>query len=822
MSHQPDLTHIKNTWAVPPQIVADIVQAPNQPSVMLSPDARHMLLIETDTLSELADLARPMLRLAGMRIDPQTQSRFQTRYRKAILYRAVDDDQAEAKRIVIDHPDLTFDDSQAENPSDARKIGAIRWSHDNRHFAFSVVHQEGSAIFVASIDHPTAVLVHRNVSQVMIDFEWLPDGKHLLFAIVPEDRVEVPPRYIPTGPRIEESDGETSPTRTFQDLLKNPHDEKTFANIVRTEIVIAALDGQIIHRLAPALYANASVSPDGQHLLVTTLQQPFSYLLTWYSFAMTIHVTDLDGNQQYTVAEIPLAENIPVEGVRIQPRQIHWMSGRTATICFATALDGGDPNVPADYRDRVFEIAAPFTEAPAPMMDVQHRFYGMGYFADGRRLITTEYDRDRRWLTTRLYDTTASLVENQILVDRSVRDRYGDPGSLIQSADSTGHHVVTHWTSPEGADCIFRAGQGATERGNRPFLDMQNLNDLSVARLWQCSDDSLESVIRLRWDEIDDADADASTGKLLALTMHQSPLQPPNLRLRAMPKEVPSKEESTENFTAVTHFKDPTPQIRGIKRELVTYERSDGVQLSATLYLPEDHQPGQRLPLLLWAYPQEFNDPATAGQVVGNPNQFTRMSGISHLTLAMLGYAVMDNATMPVVGEPETMNDTFLEQIVDAAKSAIDFAVAKGVADADRVAVGGHSYGAFMTANLLAHCDLFKAGIARSGAYNRTLTPFGFQAERRPLWEAADVYLRVSPFMHADKISDPLLIMHGEKDNNPGTFPLQSERLYQAIKGTGGTARLVMLPYESHGYVARHSVLHCQAETIAWLDKYLK
>ena len=595
-----------------------------------------------------------------MRIDPQTQSRFQTLYRNGILYRAVDDVQADATRIVIDHPDLIFGDDESATQNDRRQIGAIRWSHDNRHFAFSVVHQEGSAIFVASVDRPIATLVHRRVSQVLIDFEWLPDGKHLMFAIVPEDRVDVPKNRMPTGPRIEQSDGETSPTRTFQDLLKNPHDEKVFANIVRTEIVIAALDGTIIHRLDPAMYADASVAPDGEHLLLTTLRQPFSYLLTWHSFAMTICVTDLAGSQQYTVAEIPLAENIPVEGVRTEPRQIHWMSGRPATVCFATALDGGDPNVAADYRDRVFEVAAPFTDAPTPMMDVQHRYYGMAYFAGGRRVITSEYDRDRRWVTTRLYDTTASMMENQILVDRSVRDRYGDPGSLIQSADSTGHHVVTQWTSPEGDDCIFRAGQGATERGNRPFLDMQILNDLSVVRLWQCSDDSLESVFRIRWDGTDGAGTGADCGQLSALTLHQSPSQPPNLRMRELPTDViKRKMQTTEPFTAVTHFKDPTPQIRGIKRELVTYERSDGVQLSATLYLPEDHEPGQRLPLLLWAYPQEFNDPATASQVVGNPNQFTRMSGISHLTLVTLGYAVMDNATMPVVGDPEAMNDTF-------------------------------------------------------------------------------------------------------------------------------------------------------------------
>ena len=168
------------------------------------------------------------------------------------------------------------------------------------------------------------------------------------------------------------------------------------------------------------------------------------------------------------------------------------------------------------------------------------------------------------------------------------------------------------------------------------------------------------------------------------------------------------------------------------------------------------------------------------------------------------------------------MHDTFLEQIVAAAQAAIDKAASMGVADPERVGVGGHSYGAFMTANLLAHCDLFGTGVARSGAYNRTLTPFGFQAERRPLWEAPEIYFKVSPFMHADKIDEPLLLIHGMMDNNSGTYPMQSERLYAAIKGNGGSARLVMLPAESHGYRARESVLHVLAEMIDWFDRHLK
>ena len=240
------------------------------------------------------------------------------------------------------------------------------------------------------------------------------------------------------------------------------------------------------------------------------------------------------------------------------------------------------------------------------------------------------------------------------------------------------------------------------------------------------------------------------------------------------------------------------------------------------LYLPVGYQKGTRLPVLLWAYPLEYSDPATAGQVRGSPNNFVFYRGTSPLFFLLQGYAVLMDATMPVVGDPETMNDTFVEQIVASAKAAIDKLAAMGVADTNRVLVGGHSYGAFMTANLLAHSDLFAAGIARSGAYNRSLTPFGFQSERRSFWEAKDVYAKVSPFTYANKINEPILLIHGEADNNQGTHTIQSERLYQAIRGNGGTARLVLLPHESHGYFARESVLHVLAEMLDWADQHVK
>ena len=782
-------------YRLPPPSVVDIINAQPEPSVIISPNGQGMLLIEFDAMPDIADLARPMDRLAGLKIDPQANTQFRSSFRKALLYQPIVQtgqslEQLTPKRI--------------ETEQTQPKIGLVKWSHNSHDFAFTVLTEQGTALYCADVDSLTPKLIHPRISTVLNSPTWMPDGKQLIFSIVPENHDPPPSPTSPIGPRIQESSGETSPTRTYQDLLKTPYDEELFEFHATTEIVIANTDQKITHRWPRDMYVDVSPAPGGNDMLVTRLQKPFSYLLTYHQFAMNVDVCTTDGETIAQIADIPVAENIPIEGVRTQPRMIHWMSSRSASVCYTSALDDGDPNKAADFRDQVWMIEAPFTDAPSPLMKVQHRHYGISYFADPSMMITTEYDRDRRWLTNRLYDIDKSLDDSTPIVDRSIRDNYNDPGRVIQRCDSAGHYIVD-----QRDNIVFRAGVGATEAGNRPFLDQQNLTTLETDRIWRCDEQSLESVVKLLPGD--------SSDELVWLSSHQTPISPPNLLIHKHRRTDPPL-----RARPVTRFGDPTPQIRGIKKEIVTYQRSDGVQLSATLHLPADHQPGQRLPLLVWAYPQEFNDPSTAGQVSGSARIFTRMRGISHLSLVTQGYAVLDNATMPVIGEPETMNDTFIEQIIDAAQAAVDFAVERGVADRERTAVGGHSYGAFMTANLMAHSKIFQAGIARSGAYNRTLTPFGFQSERRSYWEAQSVYNNISPFMSADKIQRPLLIMHGEKDNNSGTFPMQSERLYQAIKGNGGTARLVILPHESHGYIAKQSVLHTQAEMIAWLDKHVK
>jgi dipeptidyl aminopeptidase/acylaminoacyl peptidase len=785
MNDSQSRVHGQQGYQLPPQEVVDIIDSPPVPSVSLSPDRQWMLLIERPAMPGIDDLSRRMLRLAGMRIDPVANSRFTTSWNNGLSLRAVDGDQ------VIDVP-----------LPDGSRLANVSWSHRSDRFAFVTVTDEGQQLWVASTDDPAnPVMLTDRLSTVLGGVDWMPSGQAVLCQLIPADRGEEPVAAVtPAGPNIQESSGNKSPTRTYQDLLGNPHDEALFDYYATNQLAIIDVDGSLREVGEPAIFASATVSPDGQHLLVTRIHQPYSYLMTMRSFPQTIEVWSCDGDMEYLVADVPMAENIPIEGVRTGPRNVDWKSGEPATLVWNEALDGGDPNVEAEYRDLMLALSAPFKTDPRELLKTKQRAFGMSVMHDPAVVMVTDYDRDRRWVQANMYNLNQPDAGAVTIMDRSIRDRYNDPGRIVMQPDETGHVRAL-----QDGDWIYRIGSGASPKGNLPFIDRQNLKTQETERLWRCPEGVYESVVAIASHSLD--------RKPSVIISSESPETPTNYFLVNL---------ETGERRALTDFPDPTPQIRGIRKQLVKYERADGVPLSATLFLPADYEEGQRLPLIVWAYPREFNDPQTAGQISGSPYRFTTMRGITHLTFLTQGYAIMDAATMPVIGDPETMNDTFIEQIVAAAEAAINKAVDMGVADPERVGVGGHSYGAFMTANLLAHCDLFKAGIARSGAYNRTLTPFGFQSERRPFWEARNVYFSISPFMHADKINEPILLVHGEADNNSGTFPVQSRRMYQAIKGNGGTVRLVMLPNESHGYRARESVLHTQAEMIAWFDKYVK
>jgi dipeptidyl aminopeptidase/acylaminoacyl peptidase len=779
----PVATTTTQGWKQPSADVVRMLDAAPTPQLEVAPNGQTVLVVERAAMPPLSELARPWLGLAGMRIDPARHAPQEAGGITGLAVRTLTN--AEARRVAL---------------PEGATIGGLSWAPNSAQVAVSMVFDDRVELWL--LDPATASLQRLAgplQSCLGAAYTWWSGSERLLVKLVPESMRTAPVLpAVPSGPAVQESTGKKTALRTYQDLLKDVRDERLFEHYATAQLAAVTLDGSVTLLGQPALWTDADPSPDGEWILATRLVKPFSYVLPASLFPQVVEMLRADGSSAYIVREMGLGDDIPPEGVRTGPREHQWQQSADATLWWVEAQDNGDPRKRSPVRDHWKSLPAPFTGQPATRLLLEQRAQGLTWGADGDQVLVREYDRDRRWRRSNIY--ALQTMGMTLVEDRSVNDRYGDLGDFVVSVDERGARTLR-----QDGPWFYRRGMGATPEGSRPFLDrVQPIEGLSE-RLWQCAPGTYESLVSVLPVE----------GEAVPqlVTVLESPTVTPNYQLRDV---------TAKTAKALTAYPDPCPELRGVTQELVKYKRADGVELSATLYLPANRKEGERLPLFVWAYPLEFNDAATAGQVSGSPHRFVRVRGPSHLFLLTQGWAVLDNATMPIVGDPETMNDTFLEQIVAASQAAIDFAVERGVADRDRVAVGGHSYGAFMTANLLAHCDLFRAGIARSGAYNRTLTPFGFQSERRNIWEAPQSYLKLSPFLSANKINEPLLLIHGEKDNNMGTFPIQSERMYQAIQGNGGKARLVMLPHESHGYRSREAVLHTLAEMFEWLDTHVK
>ena len=776
-----DVSFAQQGYKKPPKEVLDILHAPVTPGASVSPTRDNIILTTGLRYPPLADLSQPMLRLAGRRINPAANSPHRYQYSVGLSLKRISDGS----------------ELKIEVPPNA-KISGIEWSDDGKHFAFLNGTPNRVELWVGD----TATGKIRNLKGVVVNsvmsnaLNWMPDSRTLLVQTVPAARGAAPATpSVPNEPNTQESSGRAGAVRTFEDLLKSPHDENLFEYYATSQLAfVDAVSGRITPIGQRGIFQGLSASPDGHHILVTKAHRPFSYLFPDSAFPKDIEVWDTKGKVVYKVASLPLADQVPIEGTITGPRQVRWQPNEPATLLWVKALDGGDPKKKVPFRDSVWSIKAPFASEPVEWFKLEHRFSGGGFTEKGLVLVS-DYERDKRWVRTFVFDTKNPQTPLKQIWSRNMQDRYNDPGTPVSKAMGGTRAIM------QQGDWIYLIGAGSSPEGDRPFLDRFNLQTLKSERLFRSEADSYEGVVALLSDD----------GKQL-ITRRESPTDAPNYFIR----------NGAAAARPLTQFPDATPQLRGIKKQMVTYKRADGVQCSFTLYLPPNYKQGTRLPTVVWAYPIEFTDPTTAGQVTGSTQRATSISGSSHLFFLMEGYAVLDNATMPVVGTPETVNNTYVEQIVMSAKAAIDKATEMGVTDPDRVGVGGHSYGAFMTANLLAHSDLFRAGIARSGAYNRTLTPFGFQSERRTLWDAPELYLKVSPFMFASKINEPMLMIHGEADDNMGTFPIQSERMYQAMKGHGATVRLVMLPNEAHGYAGRESIEHVLYEMISWFDKYVK
>ena len=761
----------------PPKAIVDIMSAEPLPLVAVSPSRDVIALQARDSMPPIAEVSQPMLRLAGLRINPRTNGPHMGGNITGITLRTVSTG-AERKVAV---------------PAGAR-LGSFSFSPDGKRFAFTNTRDTGIDLHVGDVASGKASVVPGAALNTLSGgCQWLDTSTSLLCGFIPATRGTPPAEpKVPTGPNIQENVGKPGPVRTYQDLLTSAHDEALFEYYMQTQL--AFVDAATLRRTPvgrPTMLQGVSVSPNGEFLVVRSVKRPFSRLLVAFEFPADVDLWTKTGTKVRTIADVPMGDTVPINGVLTGPRSYQWVPTEPATLMWVEALDKGDLRNKVPHRDRILTLKAPFSGEPAEVAKTEYRFGG-AMFTDKGTVLLSENDRATR--TTRTWVLDQSWGQPRKLWDRKQQDSYSHPGTpMFRPGKDTVMQV---------GDAIYLTGAGASKEGDRPFLDRLNLATFQVERLFRSDDKTLESVVGLLTE-------DAKR----VMTRAETRTQPANYFIRELPGDT---------RTAITAFKDPHPQITASERMFVTYQRKDGVTLSGTIYLPPGYTKGTRVPMLVWAYPREFVDAAAASQVVGSPNRFTTVGGSSHLLLLAHGYAIFDGPTMPIIGAGETANDSYVEQLVSSAQAAVDKAVELGIADRHRIGAGGHSYGAFMTANLLAHSDLFAAGVARSGAYNRTLTPFGFQAETRTYWEVPEIYLKMSPFNYAHKINEPILLIHGEADNNSGTFPIQSERLYMALKGHGATVRYVTLPHESHGYAARESNMHVVAETINWLDKYVK
>jgi len=787
----------------PPGNILEVMRAPSPPVPNVSPTQDSLLLVSWQDYPSMARVATPFLRLAGVRVEPRNHSKHDTPGGYGITPCATG---FELVRVPGGaHVPVALPAGCPQNPV---------WSADSQRFAFANLAADAVELWVG--DAKTGAL--RRVPGARLnpmfgdELRWLPDQKTLLVKLVPEHLGAPPPEpAVPEGPNIQETSGAKGQSSTYEnrDTLASPHDEALFDHYATTQL--AAVDAATLRVTPvgkPGLYDGVDAAPDGRHLRVETIHRPYSYVTTYDRFPHRVEVWDIAKRGAvgvHLVADLPLADRVPVRGVPTGPREFAWRSTDPATLVWAEALDGGDwlVNVPA--RDKVMLQKAPFTAPPVEIARTQQRFVGLLWTEQPNLALLYEYDSNRHWRRSFAVDVDAPQTAPRLLWDLSTDEKYANPGNPVTKRLPSGEAVVR-----VDAGAIYLSGAGASPDGDRPFLDRLDLATLKTQRLFRSDKASYEQFLRL-------------LGPDRFLTWRQSPTDAPNAFLRTLGKPVDAaagEPAFASTSVAVTHIADPTPIVREIKKRLVRYQRADGLELSFTLYTPPGYQEGTRVPTILYAYPLDYADAAKAGQVSGSQATFTRLRQYRLLLLA--GYAIIDNASFPIVGDPKRAYDTYLEQLVADAKAAVDEAVRLGVADPERIGVTGHSHGALMTANLVAHSDLFRAGVATSGSYNKTLTPFGFQNESRSVWEAPDVYLKASPFFVADKLKTPLLIVHGADDANPGTTPLQGVKLYEAIRGNGGTARLVMLPHEPHWYAALESNEQLVYEMVRWFDKYVK
>ena len=777
------------TYQKPSEEILKLADADLAPGVQIDSKGENVVLFYRNQYKSITELSETELRLAGLRINPVTNIGSRTTYYTNLKVKKTED--KDAKQV----------SGLPTNP----RLSGFRWSPDQTMIACLNTTDKGVEVWILDINNASAKkITDANVNANMgSTLNWFEDNQNLLVKMLPGDRKPLinTSTAVPSGPTVSVSDGSKAQNRTYQDLLKTPNDEFNFEQLARSEIKKVSIKGKTETFLNADMYRNISFSPDGTYIMITKIKRPFSYLVTYSRFPSQSNIYDNKAKLISKVNDVALDEVRPkgFMSTRTGKRNMTWRSDKPSTLVWTEALDKGDPEVKVDFRDAVYQTEAPFNATPKLVIKTKQRFSNITWGNDNTA-IAYDYWWNTRNTKTYIFNPSDANQEPKIISDRSYQDVYSDPGSFVSSKNKYGSYSLTM-----DDDKLFLMGEGFSKEGQFPFIDQYDTKTNTTKRLYQSKyTDKLESL---------NTALDMKKGDILVRI--ESKTEYPNYYIRNIYKD--------NDLKAITDFENPFKSIENVDKRVISYKRDDGLDLEGTLYLPIDYQKDKKYPMILWAYPREFKDKSSAAQSTANANEFVYPYWGSPIYWVTKGYVVLDDAAFPIVGEgTEEPNDSFRTQLVANAKAAIDAVDNLGYIDRNKVAVGGHSYGAFMTANLLSHSNLFAAGIARSGAYNRTLTPFGFQSEERSYWEAPQIYYNMSPFMHADKMKTPLLLIHGVADNNSGTYPLQSERYFNALKGLGAPVRLVMLPKESHGYRAKESIMHMLWEQEQWLDKHVK
>ncbi|AYO57753.1 S9 family peptidase [Chryseobacterium sp. 6424] len=777
------------TYQQPSPEILQLADFQRAPSVMMDSKKQWLIFSYRPTYKSLDDLNQPEMKLAGLRVNPVTNISSTVTYVNNLKIKRLKDKTETQVKGLPTNPKITY----------------MSFSPDEKMMAFTNTTSKGVELWLLDLATATARKISNDNLNANLGspYVWMRDSQQLLVKRIPAGRGNLidSKNEIPTGPTVSNADGKVSQNRTYQDLLKNPQDEANFETLAKADLVKIAVNGTVSDYKPAAIYTGMSFSPDGNYVMLTTIERPYSYIVPLSRFPMSSEVYDQAGNLVKKVNEVPLTEIMPkgFSSVRTGKRNMTWRDDQPATLVYAEALDGGDAAKSVEYRDEIFLWEAPFDQDPKSFFKTAQRFSGVDWSNSDFAVVSDSWYDTRN---TKSYLVNLKNNTSKVIGDRNYQDVYMDPGTFNTTKNQYGRTVIDAKNNKS-----YLVGDGFTKNGQFPFIDEIDLNSLSKKRIYTSKlKNSKESIVDI---------IDAKSGNVLVV--EQSANKYPNYFVRNI---------KNGKATALTSFANPFESIKDVYKEVIKYKRNDGVELTGTLYLPANFDrknPKEKLPLLIWAYPTEYKDKNTAGQNTQNPNDFTFPSYGSFIYWVTKGYAVLDDAAFPIIGEGTAEpNDTFLAQLIANGKAAIDAVDKLGYIDRNKVAVGGHSYGAFMTANLLSHSKDYACGIARSGAYNRTLTPFGFQSEQRNYWDVPEIYNTMSPFMNADKMKTPMLLIHGEADNNPGTFTLQTERYFQALKNLGAPVRMVLLPLESHGYAARENILHVLWEQDQFLEKCLK